>query len=153
MAVSLKSETLAEICEVRAALEELASRFAASGRSEIALLTLEDITSRWRIAVDTGASDQQFVRLNNAFHETVWEASGNRYLVEQLKLLRSHIDLARETTLSTPVRQAEALLDTKTYYRQSRTATQSRLRAPRACILERLWHYGLRGIKPNAAKQ
>lgn len=111
VAVSVKSDALAEMCVVREALEALASRLAALGRTEIDLLTLEDLAARWRTAIEGDGSETELVRLNHAFHETMWQASGNRYLVEQLRLLRGRIELSGRTTLGSPERAAEAMAE------------------------------------------
>lgn len=109
VAVSVRSDALGEMCVVREALEALASRLAAQGRTELDLLTLEDLAARWRAALENDASESELVRLNHAFHETMWQASGNRYLVEQLRVLRGRIELSGRSTLSSPERAAEAM--------------------------------------------
>ena len=108
VAVTLDADTLAEICEVREALEGLACRLAAVGRTEIEILTLQDLVRRWTEAIDDGATEQELVRLNRVFHETIWQASGNRHLAEQLRLLRARIELSGRSTLVSPDRAAEA---------------------------------------------
>jgi DNA-binding GntR family transcriptional regulator len=108
VAVTLGADALAEICEVREALEGLACRLAARGGTEMTILTLEDLIARWAACVESNASVEEFVRLNNAFHETIWQASGNSYLTEQLKVLRARIELSGHTTLRDPERLAEA---------------------------------------------
>jgi DNA-binding GntR family transcriptional regulator len=109
VAVSVRSDALAEMCVVRETLEALASRLAALGRTELDLLTLEDLAARWRAALENDASEDELVRLNHAFHETMWQASGNRYLVEQLRVLRGRIELSGRSTLGSPERAAEAM--------------------------------------------
>jgi DNA-binding GntR family transcriptional regulator len=109
VAVSLTSEALAEMCEVREALEGLVCRLAALRRSEMAILTLEDLAARWRAALEGEASEHELVRLNHAFHETIWQMAGNRYLAEQLRILRNRIELSGRTTLSSPDRASEAM--------------------------------------------
>jgi DNA-binding GntR family transcriptional regulator len=109
VAVTLTPDALAEMCEVREAMEGLVCRLAAIRRSEMALLTLQDLAGRWRTAVEQQASDDELVRLNHAFHETIWRMAGNRYLVDQLRVLRGRIELSGRTTLSSPDRAAEAM--------------------------------------------
>jgi DNA-binding GntR family transcriptional regulator len=111
VAVTLTQKALAEICEVREALEGLASRRAALARSEMVPLTLRDLVERWGVALQNNADEQEFVRLNHVFHETLWDASGNAYLVEQLRILRTRIELSGRSTLGTPERAAEAMAE------------------------------------------
>jgi DNA-binding GntR family transcriptional regulator len=111
VAVTLTSEALAEMCEVREALEALSSRLVAMGRSEMTVLALEGMTERWAALIESDASSDEFVRLNNAFHEMIWQASGNRYLVGQLRILRSRIESSGATTLRNEDRRTEAMAE------------------------------------------
>ncbi len=111
VAVTLDADALAEVCEVRETLEGLACRLAALGRTEITILTLEDLAKRWQDAVENGASEQELVRLNRVFHETIWQASGNRYLAEQLRFLRARIELSGKSTLGFHDRASEAMAE------------------------------------------
>jgi DNA-binding GntR family transcriptional regulator len=101
-------DDLAELCTVREALEGLASRLAATARSEIEILSLRRILSDYRQATEM-QDIQQLVALNHAFHETIWRAARNRYLFHQLVTLRSFIERLQKTTLAIPSRQQEAL--------------------------------------------
>src|SRR6266568_7930476 len=103
------TDELAELCTVREALEGLASRLAATARSEIEVLGLRRILSDYRKATEE-QDIQRLVVLNHAFHETIWQAARNRYLFQQLVTLRSHIERMQKTTLSIPSRQQEALV-------------------------------------------
>jgi DNA-binding GntR family transcriptional regulator len=102
-------DELAELCTVREALEGLASRLAATARSEIEVLGLRRILSDYRKATET-QDVPRLVALNHAFHETIWQAARNRYLFQQLVTLRSHIERMQKTTLSIPSRQQDALV-------------------------------------------
>ena len=108
-AVGIATDALAEVCVVREVLEGLACRLAAAARTELDVLTLEGLAARWSAALEEGGDKEQLVRLNHAFHETIWRAAGNRYLVEQLIALRDRIELSRRTTLATPGRPEEAM--------------------------------------------
>lgn len=107
VAITLSVDELAEMCEVREALEGVVCRLAALRRNEMAVLALADLANRWKAAMQT-AGEQELVRLNHAFHETIWRMAGNRYLFEQLRVLRGRIELSGRTTLAEPERVAEA---------------------------------------------
>jgi DNA-binding GntR family transcriptional regulator len=102
-------DELAELCTVREALEGLASRLAATARSEIEVLGLRRILSDYRKATEQ-QDVPRLVALNHAFHETIWQAARNRYLFQQLVTLRSHIERMQKTTLSIPSRQQDSLV-------------------------------------------
>lgn len=108
VAASLTPRSLAEIFQVGEALEGLACRLTAMARSEITILTLTDLAERWRMAVENGSTDQELVHLNHVFHDTIWEGSGNRYLVEQLRFLRARIELSGRSPLAIAQRANEA---------------------------------------------
>ena len=60
---------------------------------------------------DAGTSAEVFVDLNHRFHETLWSASRNRYLMRQLRSLREMIEQLQDTTLRDPARQRSALAE------------------------------------------
>src|SRR5690606_39170833 len=64
------------------------------------------------IMAETRAACQQddvgrLVQLNHAFHDCIWEAARNRYLAQQLRLLRRLIERLQHSTLESPQRQKE----------------------------------------------
>jgi DNA-binding GntR family transcriptional regulator len=105
---AFSADELAELCTVRETLEGLASKLAATARSEIEVLSLRRIHSDYHKATEQ-QDVQRLVALNHAFHETIWQAARNRYLFQQLVTLRGHIERMQKTTLSVPSRQQEAL--------------------------------------------
>ncbi|SRR6266700_3588869 len=105
---SVSPDELAELCAVREVLEGMASRLAATARSEIDLLSLQNILHDYQEATEK-QDVQQLVALNHAFHETIWQAARNRYLFHELITLRSSIERLQKTTLHEPQRQREAL--------------------------------------------
>jgi DNA-binding GntR family transcriptional regulator len=109
VAMGLTADALSDLSEVRETLEGLACRLAAAGRTEMTLLTLQDLAERWRVAIEDEAEAELLVRLNHAFHETIWQASGNHYLVEQLRFLRARIELSGRSTLVLRERAVEAM--------------------------------------------
>jgi DNA-binding GntR family transcriptional regulator len=103
---------LTELCAVREVLEGMASRLAATARSEIDVLNLQSILYDYQQA--TQEQDvQQLVTLNHTFHETIWQAARNRYLFHELVTLRENIERLQKTTLHEPGRQREALAQHK----------------------------------------
>lgn len=108
--VDFSYDDLAELCAVRETLEGLACRLAAVSRSELELAALRRIMEDIRAAT-ARADVSRLVVLNNAFHETVWQAARNRYLAHQLRTLRGLIERLQTTTLRVPERRREAMLE------------------------------------------
>lgn len=101
-------DELYDLCVARVGMEGLAARLAAGARSDL------DIANLSRIQEDIGIATQhadtaRLVELNRAFHEAVWRASRNRYLANELQLLRALIERLQPTTLSDRERQLKAL--------------------------------------------
>jgi DNA-binding GntR family transcriptional regulator len=105
---SVSPDELAELCAVREVLEGMASHLAATARSEIDVLSLQNILHDYQQATEK-QDVQQLVVLNHAFHETIWQAARNRYLFHELITLRNNIERLQKTTLHEPHRQQEAL--------------------------------------------
>lgn len=84
---TLSAEDLADIFEVRTALEELAARLAARRAND------DDIAAAERTlrAADEALARQQpteLARLNTVFHEAILDLAGNRYLRDVMTPLR-----------------------------------------------------------------
>jgi DNA-binding GntR family transcriptional regulator len=109
---SVSPDELAELCAVREVLEGMASRLAATARSEIDVLNLQNILHDYQQATEK-QDVQRLVALNHAFHETIWQAARNRYLFHELVTLRENIERLQKTTLHEPGRQREALAQHK----------------------------------------
>ncbi|MFJ6686765.1 GntR family transcriptional regulator [Streptomyces werraensis] len=103
----LSADELADVCEVRDGLEALAARKAAATRTELDLAVLEELTHRFEAALEGDVSE--IVDLNHRFHDGVWEAARNTYLRDNLQQTRDLIERLDSTTLSSSVRQHEAL--------------------------------------------
>jgi DNA-binding GntR family transcriptional regulator len=103
-------DQLADICAVRETLEGMASRLAALSRSELDLITLEQLIEESELAAAQG-DIARFVALNISFHDTIWQAARNHYLLDQLRTLRSRIHQLQDTTLASEKRFAEALVE------------------------------------------
>ena len=106
--VHIGADELSELCTVREALEGLAASLAASAASELDISALRALNEANEAAVTSGDIGRQ-VELNHAFHETVWNAARNRYLVRQLRLIRDLIERRGSTTLQITERQHESL--------------------------------------------
>lgn len=100
---------MGDLCAVRETLEGMAAALAASSRSELECATLEGIYKAECRGVEAGNEFQTQVDLNHAFHETLWRASRNRYLADELRDLRSLIERMQESTLRYPERLRVAL--------------------------------------------
>lgn len=106
---------LADLCAVRETLEGMATGLAAMARSDMEISALRNIVVAERAAIaDEGASASRDavtrqIELNHSFHETLWRASRNRYLADELDRLRQLIERLQETTLRDPVRLEEAV--------------------------------------------
>lgn len=109
-------EELAELCTVRDVLEGLAGRLAARSISKVELYTLEQLLADMRRAVDESRIDE-LVELNNQFHETIWIATRNRFLAQQLRQLRQIISRMQASTLTFPGRKEEAHQEHEALYR------------------------------------
>jgi DNA-binding GntR family transcriptional regulator len=108
------TEELKEYCAVRDQLESLAAQLAASGRTELDLILMEELQTLFAKAIDGDLGE--VVRLNHEFHNAVWEASRNRFLQEQLTNVRGLIERIDNTTLDTGERQRQALEEHREIY-------------------------------------
>lgn len=102
-------DELADLCTVRATLEGLVTELAANARSHFEIDTLRRIVAAERNTLSSDAGVEAQIELNHAFHDTVWRASRNRYLADELWRLRSLIERLQETTLRDPSRLGESI--------------------------------------------
>lgn len=105
---SLKTESVAELCAVRCTLEGLAGYLAATRRSETDLMVLRDLMENMRRATQDDDLDT-LIKVNQAFHSTIWYAAHNSYLTKQLQELRQTIERMQSSTLQTRERRLTAL--------------------------------------------
>lgn len=94
-----------ELYALRAILEGAAARFAAENASESDLVNLRYVCERF-VAFDGGASE--FARLNRLYHDAIYEAAHNRYLMRMLEELHDWLALLPDTTFSFAGRPAAA---------------------------------------------
>lgn len=102
-------DELADLCAVRETLEGMATGLAAVSRSNLELATLRGIILQEEALVDDENAVHARVELNHSFHETLWRASRNRYLADELARLRSLIERLQDTTLRQSDRIEEAI--------------------------------------------
>jgi DNA-binding GntR family transcriptional regulator len=112
--IGFSLDELADLCAVRETLEGMAAELAAVSRSEMEIATLRSIVGAEEEAV--GAANlpiEQLIEMNHTFHETLWRASRNRYLADELRHLRSLIERLQETTLRSADRLEQAVAEHK----------------------------------------
>lgn len=96
-----------ELYAMREVLEGTAARFAAQHASEAEITILLELIERER-QLD-GASAMDMVNHNRVFHDTLYRAAHNRYLVKTLSTLRETMALLGRTTLANQGRSAQAV--------------------------------------------
>lgn len=96
-----------ELYAMREVLEGTAARFAAQHASEAEITILLELIERERQLA--GASAADMVNHNRVFHDTLYRAAHNRYLVKTLSTLRETMVLLGRTTLASQSRPAQAV--------------------------------------------
>lgn len=102
----LSGVELRDIWSVMETLQELAAGLAASHRSTVDLVRLQDIVRRARIATDDG-DVPAIVALNREFHDAVHNASGNRFLADLINSLTLRIERNQDFTEARRREQAQ----------------------------------------------
>jgi DNA-binding GntR family transcriptional regulator len=100
----LDSQQVVELYKVRASLEGLAASLAAQHISDTELLLLEALITRGGQADDPA----ELAHINKRFHETIYAACHNRYLIQNLRGLQSALALLKGTTYSHEGRREQA---------------------------------------------
>ena len=94
-----------ELYYMREVLEGTAAGLAARHATDAEIATLREIANR-----DRGEKDPALLAHNNRrFHDALYRAAHNRYLVKTLNTLRQSMALLGQTTLAMPGRSATAL--------------------------------------------
>ena len=101
-------QALTELCVIRENLEGLAARLAAINRSDSDIFALESFNNLFKQAVGNKNLDE-IITHNHAFHSFIWEASQNKYLKNQVSLLRDSIIRMQASTLHSEERQLQAI--------------------------------------------
>ena len=103
---TLDHNQLAELYTVRAELEALAARLAARHATPEEVRVLNGMIAEDRVS---GRDPEALARTNRRFHHQLHLASHNRYLVQQLDLVRRSMALMARTTLAAEGRDETAL--------------------------------------------
>lgn len=102
----LDQQQVNELYALREVLEGAAAALSAQHASEFEIETLRDLLKRHEEA--RGNTDA-LVQINSHFHQTIYVAARNRYLLDALSSLRDSLALLRETTYTVPGRSTAAL--------------------------------------------
>lgn len=84
---TLSADEVADIFEVRVALEELAARLAARRGGDDAIAAVERTLAAAEVALEH-RQPAELARLNTTFHEAILDLAGNRYLRDVMIPLR-----------------------------------------------------------------
>jgi DNA-binding GntR family transcriptional regulator len=109
MAVSrLDHQMMTELYLMRDVLEGTAARLAARHASEAEVAVLRDLVE---VEAKLGRDPKALARHNQRFHEALYLAAHNRYLLKTLNALRDAMALLGETTYAAPGRAKSALAE------------------------------------------
>lgn len=101
----LDHSMVSELYIMREVLEGTAARLAARHASDVEIALLREVAERDRTLNDDSV---KLARNNRLFHETLYRAAHNRYLLKTLCLLQESLALLGQTTLSMPGRSTTA---------------------------------------------
>lgn len=105
---SLDPRGVAELYDIRTTLEGMAAALAATSATRDDLAGLERLVeTQQRLGSDVRA----VVRHNRSFHQAIYEASHNRFLIRAMRSITDALDLLGQTTLACPDRQASAVAE------------------------------------------
>ena len=109
MAVArLDHQMMTELYLMRDVLEGTAARLAARHASDAEVAVLRDLME---VEAKLGRDARQLARHNQRFHEALYLAAHNRYLLKTLNALRDAMALLGETTYAAPGRAKSALAE------------------------------------------
>ncbi|NLN87151.1 MAG: GntR family transcriptional regulator [Syntrophomonadaceae bacterium] len=108
----LSFKDIADVFEIRAALEGLAAGLAAERITEDELENMERLIVGKQEAINSGDIDK-LVEVDTSFHELLYKASRNDRLAAIISNLREQIQRFRLTSLSFPGRNKESLQEHK----------------------------------------
>ena len=100
-----RSQTL-ELYAMREILEGSAARFAAQRASDAEIAILRRLNRDFAAAAD---KPSVAVAVNRRFHQALYDAAHNRYLLQMLETLHDTLALLRDTTLAQPGRAQAAV--------------------------------------------
>lgn len=103
----LDQQQVLELYSLREVLEGAAASLAAQHASEVETRALRDLVARQAEVPPEDLAAQ--IQVNQHFHQMIYRAARNRYLLEALNSLRDSLALLRDTTYAAPDRPAAAL--------------------------------------------
>jgi DNA-binding GntR family transcriptional regulator len=106
---ALDQQQVSELYAVRDVLEGLAGRLAAQHASAAEIAAMRDQLERQRRTHDDDVA--ALARLNRLFHDVIYRAARNRYVIEVLDWFESSLALLPGTTYAAPGRPANALAE------------------------------------------
>jgi DNA-binding GntR family transcriptional regulator len=101
----LDREQVLELYAMREILEGSAARFAAKRATAGEIATLYQLQEQLKAAQ---GDDLRHINLNRRFHQAIYEAAHNRYLMQTLDTMLDSFALLRSTTLRLPHRQRDS---------------------------------------------
>ncbi|MGH8616060.1 MAG: GntR family transcriptional regulator [Burkholderiales bacterium] len=101
---ALTPEEVRELYTIWESLEGIVARYAAQHATDLDLKALRHIEEQWKSA----SGPQVYGQLNKQFHDALYRAAHNRYLVRALNAIDDALALLGVTTFSIPGRPAEA---------------------------------------------
>jgi DNA-binding GntR family transcriptional regulator len=101
MVAQLGHEQVLELYAMREVLEGSAARFAARNATAAEVKTLYELQEQLRTA---DRDDMLHITLNRRFHQAIYEAAHNRYLMQTLDSLNDSFALLRSSTFRLPLR-------------------------------------------------
>lgn len=104
----LDPQQILELYALRETLEGMAAGLAARYASDHEIASMRQLLALQKAAGNHAA---ELAVLNRRFHEALYQAGRNRYLLQALGSLRDALALLRETTYAVPGRPAEALAE------------------------------------------
>jgi DNA-binding GntR family transcriptional regulator len=104
--VQLTRQRVLEIYAIREILEGSAARFAAQHASPSDIFTMKKQAEAF---ADASSDPEQLALLNRRLHDTIYEASHNRYLITMLNGLHDSLMLLPSTTFAVSGRQTDAV--------------------------------------------
>jgi DNA-binding GntR family transcriptional regulator len=102
MVAQLSHEQVIELYAMREILEGSAARFAAMNATAAEIATLYELQEQLRTAE---GDDMLHITLNRRFHQAIYEAAHNCYLMQTLESLHDSFALLRSSTFRLPHRQ------------------------------------------------
>lgn len=106
----ISKRDVAEVFEIRRALEGLAASLAADRVTEDQLELMERYLLMISDAIEKGNLDDT-IEIDTLFHEVLYQAANNAWLEDMINNLREHIQRHRSTSLAHPGRMKQAFIE------------------------------------------